>query len=738
MTFRTRCSVLVLALTLLVLLWSTPVLASVQAVFHLDHPSGGPFPSDRFTVEDETNNTGLAVALPKPDCATRPSDCADLDVINTLDGFSLRPRLSIPFDGPIDLTTATSQTVFLLRLRSARDDDREEQTGERAFDRRRINESRDDTIQIIGINRVVWDPLANTLHAESDDVLDQHTRYTLIVTDGVHDLFGAAVKASEEFWRFRHSIDFGHGHDQRLKAYRKELLEALEAARDAGISGAHIAVASVFTTESVTAVMERIRDQVHADTPQPADFLLGPGRTRTVFPLSEVKSVIFNQQIATAPLFNQAADQSFSLRLLPGAPDVVGQIAFGKYISPDYETSAKVIPHVATRAGVPAVQRTAEVVFNLFTPSGPKPPRGWPVAIWGHGRTDSKEGFVYTVAASMAANGIATIAINVVGHGFGPLSTLTVNRTSGPAVTFLSGGRGIDQDGDGVIDSTEGLFAAPPQTIIGPRDGQRQTVVDLMQLVRVIQVGMDLDGDGVADLDPSRIYYFGQSLGGNYGIQFLALEPNVRAGVPNVPGGPWVEVERLGALRFILGQRLAARVPSLINVPDPTGIVFNENLPLRNQLPLTNTVPGAMEIQEVIDHTAWVSMSGDPLGYVSHIRRHPLDGVEAKPVIIQFAKGDETVPNPTTTALLRAGDLADRATLYRNDLAHAANPTVPKNPHFFILRIVNPVFRVFAFAAQHQIAEFFASDGQTTFNPGLPFFEVPVIPPLPEDLAFLP
>ena len=34
----------------------------------------------------------------------------------------------------------------------------------------------------------------------------------------------------------------------------------------------------------------------------------------------------------------------------------------------------------------------------------------------------------------------------------------------------------------------------------------------------------------------------------------------------------------------------------------------------------------------------------------------------AKSVIVQFAKGDQTVPNPTATAILQAGDLADRAT----------------------------------------------------------------------------
>ena len=39
----------------------------------------------------------------------------------------------------------------------------------------------------VGINQVVWDPATNTLHVESDELLDQHTRYGLIVTNGLHD-----------------------------------------------------------------------------------------------------------------------------------------------------------------------------------------------------------------------------------------------------------------------------------------------------------------------------------------------------------------------------------------------------------------------------------------------------------------------------------------------------------------------------------------------------------------------
>ncbi|MCI0642565.1 MAG: hypothetical protein L0Y70_26095, partial [Gemmataceae bacterium] len=141
-------------------------------------------------------------------------------------------------------------------------------------------------------------------------------------------------------------------------------------------------------------------------------------------------------------------------------------------------------------------------------------------------------------AAVMASHGFASIVINTVGNGFGPLGTLTVSQTAGSPVTFLDGGRGRDQNGDGVIGDTEGLFASAPRTIIRQRDGQRQIAADLMQLVRVIQVGMDVEGDGFGDLDPARIYYFGVSFGGMYGTQFLAVEPDVRIGALTTTAGP--------------------------------------------------------------------------------------------------------------------------------------------------------------------------------------------------------
>ncbi|HEY6122400.1 MAG TPA: hypothetical protein VIV66_20755, partial [Pyrinomonadaceae bacterium] len=501
-----------------VLVWSTSALATdVNALFDPSSPSGGPFPSNLFTVVDPTNNTGVRVNLPLPDCSARPSDCRDLSVINTLDGFNVQPRVSIPFDGPIDANTATSQSVFIVSLGDTLPN------GEPGG-------------RVIGINQVVWDPLTNTLYAESDELLNQHTRYALIVTNGLRDLEGRPVNASEAFRRFRHDFNFGQTHDPNLMAYRKRLLDALQAARLAGAQEDDVVSASIFTTQSVTATMEKIRDQIKSATPAPADLNLGPGGTRTVFSLDGVNRITFNQQTRDNPPQFTAFSAPLSL-LNQFTPGAVGQIAFGKYLSPDYQVHpGEFMPETGTLSGTPVPQSGNQIYFNLFLPSGAKPAQGWPVAIFGHGGTGTKDIDPYTFAASLASHGIATIAINFAGRGFGPLGTLKVNLNDGGSLTFPSGGRGFDQDGNGIIAADEGAAARSPRQITGQRDAIRQTVVDLMQLVREIQVGVDADGDGSADVDSSRIYYFGWSFGGGIGVVFLALEPDVEIGAFNNPG----------------------------------------------------------------------------------------------------------------------------------------------------------------------------------------------------------
>jgi hypothetical protein len=160
-------------------------------------------------------------------------------------------------------------------------------------------------------------------------------------------------------------------------------------------------------------------------------------------------------------------------------------------------------------------------------------------------------------------------------------------------------------------------------------------------------------------------------------------------------------------------------------------------VPLRNQPAVINTVPGAMAIQEVLDNTEWVSQAGNPVAYAPHLRKHSLRETDPPPVIIQFAKGDQTVPNPTASAIFRAGELTDRSTYFRNDIAVATIPGAPVNPHTFLTNITQSTATL-AIAAQEQIATFFESDGTVVIDPDGPgpYFEVPIVGPLPEVLNF--
>ena len=470
----------------------------VHPLFQLSERAASPFPTDIFTVVDAAQATGRRVNLPYPDCAARPSDCEDIAFLNTLDGFGLTTRISIPFDGAIDPATVSDRNVFVI--------------------------SRSSTLaggepggEVIGINQVIWDPATHTLHVEVNEILDQYRQYALIVTDSIHDELGRRIKPSTAFKRF---------HQDAPADYRARLDDAVAAAETLlGIPEGDIAVASAFTTLSLTPVMERIRDDIKSQTPAPANFVLGPSGERAVYSRASVSSIVLIQQNRVSP--QGFINATFPLADLDVVPGAVGTIAQGSYRSPIYvQRPAATIPTVGTLAGVPPVQTYDTIYFTVFVPSGPQPAGGWPVML------TSGAGYRHqgtpALAATWASRGIATIAIAAEGFGFGPLGSLRTNFTDGTSLTIPDAGRSYDQDGNNLIATDEGTNAAGDRLwIVGPNDAHKQTVIDLLQLVRVIEVGMDVDGDGSADIDASRISFHGQSAGGRHGTMLAALDPSV-------------------------------------------------------------------------------------------------------------------------------------------------------------------------------------------------------------------
>src|SRR6185437_13559081 len=326
--------IIVLLVAALVLM---PAMASAAThpVFNLQSTTQSPFPSDRFTVLDSQQRTGLRVNMPLPNCATNPSDCADLTLLNQLDGFNLQPRLSIPFDGAIDPSTANSNTIFLVQIPAGFTGDGDQPV----------------TPNIIGINQVVWDPASLTLFAESDQHLDQRSSYLLVVTTGVHDAVGNPIAAPKSFL----DLNAEDSSDARLRTYR----QALRALIDNGtlhriaprLDKKDIAAASLFTTESATATLESIREQIKAAAPPTVNFNLGTNGEKTVFPVSSIIGILWGQQTLTVGPLHTVPVPTPALQVFPGS---VGTLAFGKFTGQHWQNGNVFIPQVPTTQSVPS------------------------------------------------------------------------------------------------------------------------------------------------------------------------------------------------------------------------------------------------------------------------------------------------------------------------------------------------------------------------------------------------
>lgn len=680
---------------LLILGCAAPCLgAGVRVLFDPASRQVGPFPSDRLTVADPAQKTGVRVNL--PECA---EPCPEVALLNELDGFHVLARVNARFSAAVNLDTLRDGIKLV-----ALDNLTQEEYGlKRPGD-------------VIPINQVVYDPKTNTAYAKPDTVLDQHRRYLLVVTGAVRDTAGAPV---EEDPAFRSCLERGEG------GYCAALAQAVERAAPA-VAPARVVAASLFTTMSATSWLERARAALSS---APIGFERTGGRN--VFALSDLSSVVLRRQIGVNP--SKFDEVGYPVGLLSG----IGALAFASIQSPQFLTDDQTIAAPPTLRAIELPARSARLYFHAFLPSQAKPAAGYPVVIFGHGFTDSRFGGPSAVASTLAGAGFAVLGINAVGHGNGPEGRLVLRTNAGVTTEMPTGGRGIDRNGDGTIDDNEGCLILDAARPVGLRDCLQQTVVDLMQLTRALRTGLDLDGDGARDLDPDRIYYAGQSLGAIYGTVFSALEPGVSKAVLNVGGGSIVDIVRWGrSYREYALQFLAAR--GLLN----SGKDFDEQYVLRWRSVQIVDAPGAIEVQSFLESLEWLHAAGDPLSYAPHLVSSTLPGVPIKQVLWQFAKGDRTVPNPASSALIRAANMRESAWMYRHDLARRVFPGLPEDPHTYLVNILSLPAIPVALAAQAHMTNFFLLEPGSVPDPnagvrallGVNLFEIPDL--LPEELNY--
>jgi Pla-1/cef family extracellular lipase len=160
-----------------------------------------------------------------------------------------------------------------------------------------------------------------------------------------------------------------------------------------------------------------------------------------------------------------------------------------------------------------------------------KPENGWPVVVFYHGITGSKEN-VLAMSTALSLAGFASVAIDHPLHGDREFTLA---------------------NGDKVGASTNSLIDyANLKSLITGRDNFRQSIVDIMALR--LALNAIVDTTGAVDVDVSKVHFIGQSLGsifgsGAVGISNTSLPESMaslngmyhfNSAVLNVPAGGFV------------------------------------------------------------------------------------------------------------------------------------------------------------------------------------------------------
>ena len=231
-----------------------------------------------------------------------------------------------------------------------------------------------------------------------------------------------------------------------------------------------------------------------------------------------------------------------------------------------------------------------------------------PTAIFGHGLVHGRDAGG-AMAEVLNPLGIAVVAIDAVTHGEHPDAP-----EDDALVLFEFFAVSLDPLGHN------------PRRL---RDNFRQSTWDKLQLLRLLELDPDLDGDGAPDLDLDRMIYVGESFGGIMGVEFLALTDRFDAAVLQLGGGRVTSIisqaRRFQAVRLLAGGA---------TTPSETARFF----------------PVVQAVTDPGDASTWAPVV---LG-----ERLPEIGGGPPHLLLQLVIDDDTIPDPSSDSLVRAFGLS--------------------------------------------------------------------------------
>ena len=391
------------------------------------------------------------------------------------------------------------------------------------------------------------------------------SRYAVAIRDTVKGAAGEDLPVPPAFAALRDGASFAHPRFDAIAPRYDAIFAALEAE---GVSRGELVLAWDFVTasdEMLTADLLSMR----------ADALAAIGDT--------------------------GANLDYALTEFAGDGVRLHKLLVGSIQSPDFLTDGERDASVLRRGGdgLPEASGMRDANLTIIVPqcvtTATLP---IPVMIFGHGLFGSGEGYANDRFLQDVANDYCFVV--AAGDWIG----LTERQigVAALAANDLNMAAGITEKlAQSVID-----FIAIEQGVRGP-----------------LRAAPELAYEGAAIIDPTRVYYFGASLGGIMGSSFMAYDPFVTRGVLGVPGGPWSMLfERSYAWNALQG-------PAKASYDDPANF------------------------QILISLLAMRFEPYDPITAAPHVIHDPLPDTPPKQILIYETVGDSLVANIASETLGR-------------------------------------------------------------------------------------
>jgi hypothetical protein len=534
--------------------------------------------------------------------------------------------------------------------------------------------------------------------------LKQLTSYMTVITEGVTDANGNDATPDQTYFLAKRTTPICNGSQvldplvpptscPALEGLR-QLVNSQEAAAAArGIPRDSIVLSWVATTQSITPVLQAVKSTVVPRTHQVAPT--GLTTASVGLPLPPVADIhigfIALPYYLEAPTTNAATSPLVLTGFWQANPGAYVPPFNGLGLNPTSTnlTFANPFPRVKSTQNVPVL-----ITVPNANSGRTKPAAGWPVVIFQHGITGNRSQAL-PLAATLAAQGIVVVSIDLPLHGLPPSSPLAIGNSPFGAVarerTFdvdlvrndgsaCPGGAPVCPDG--AVDAS-GTHFINLGSLLTSRDNLRQGEVDLLSLAATIPQ-LNLDGAAGADTDGSRIGFAGLSLGGIVGAPFVALSDTVNVGFLSVPGG--------GIARLLDGSQ-----------------TFGPRI--RAGLAAAGVQAGTANYDQFMRVTQTVVDSGDPINYGSVTANNA--------ILLHQVAGDAVVPNSVpgsplsgTEPMIRVYGLpAIRATAQNAAGVRAAVRFTAAGSHGSLLDpTASPAMTA---EMQKQAASFLASNGTT-------------------------